>query len=88
MIKDLFPEPGRIKVSFVFCMDEFGGVLLINSKFRGAHGRHWVYDAMDDHAEKKAVKLGRIYKFVGHCVAYKNDTRRMVGKTTVVRVPL
>jgi hypothetical protein len=80
----------RGHMTFATSLYDYGAVAVIEFEFGDLEDSPWLYQDIQDLVDKFSdeKRRGRVYRFVGEYVVYKNGQRRFVGKTRQVRLRL
>lgn len=84
----LAPVPRRRYVGYIlFAHGAYGDIVPIRANFHGLSDSPWFFSAMMDFLASRKTAPGRVYRFEGIFMAYKNGKSRFFGKTRSVKTP-
>jgi hypothetical protein len=83
----LAPEPGRrYQGTMLFTDSAYGDLVLIEARWEGLQDSPWLFEDMQDYIEVAETKPGRIYRWKGTYVRFKNGNHRFSGVLVEVAV--
>lgn len=81
------PEPGiRYPGSIVFTWAEGGDLVVIRSDFGDLDGGPWLHQDMQDYIYHMAAERGKVYRFDGYYLKFKNGNFRFTGTVKTLEV--
>jgi hypothetical protein len=84
----LYPEPRKKYPGYViFAHGAFGDMVVIQNEFDDLPDSPWFFEDLRALVMKYETEAGKIYKFDGYYMKYKNGNHAFCGRTMEVNLP-